>query len=111
MGKYDRIMKKCERFYNSPKVEEVYNLNCSMVDFLIPRLEIFLKESTKIVDWEWHKEHDHIYIEHDIRQVIRKLKYIQQNSYSSDADILRRCKRYSEEVYDKLKELHFWLWY
>lgn len=111
MSKYDRVMKRCERFYNKPKVEEVYNLNCSIIDFLIPRLQLFLDKSSRIVDWDFNKEYDHIYVEHDIRQMIRKLKYIKENSFSWDEDIIRKCNRYAEEVYDKLKELHFYLWY
>lgn len=111
MSKYDRVMKKCERFYNHPKPEEVYNLDCSITEFLIPRLKLFLDKSSKIVDWDFHKEHDHIYMEHDVRQMIRKLEYIKENSFSWDEKTMKKCDKYAHEVCDKLGELYFYLWY
>lgn len=111
MGKYERVMKRCEKFYNHPKKEEVYDLSSTMIEFLIPRLELFLNESTKIIDWEFHKKEQGIYMERDIRSIIKKLKYIEEHLYDGDDKSGKRCDKYIHEVFDKLGDLYFYLWY
>lgn len=111
MSTYDRVMRKCSKFYSRPKKEEVYNLHYTIAEFLIPRLELFLTNSSKIVDWEWHKKESHIYIERDIRNMVKKLKYIQNNCFKLDPTISKRCDRYAHEVFEKLGEIYFYLWY
>lgn len=111
MSKYDRVMKKCYKFYQNPKVEELYNVDCTITDFLIPRLEKFLDKSTEIVNWDWHKQEQGVDIPGTLRIIIRELKYIQEHSFDFDVKISKRCQNYAEDAFKRLGEIYFYLWY
>lgn len=51
--KYERHMKKPRRFYTKPISEECWNLDMSFIEFIIPRLELFKKEASKIIVYDF----------------------------------------------------------
>ena len=53
MGKYERRMKKVNKFYNKPRSEECWNLDWNFINFIVPRLELFKKDASKIIDYDF----------------------------------------------------------
>lgn len=53
MSSYDRRMKKVKKFYNKPIGEECFNLDLAFVDFMVPRLELFKKDASKVIDYDF----------------------------------------------------------
>lgn len=51
--KYDRVMKKVDKHYTNVKSEECWNLDWNFVKFMIPRLELFKKEASKIIVYDF----------------------------------------------------------
>lgn len=51
--KYDRHMKKTDKFYTNPISEECWNLDWNFVKFMIPRLELFKKEASEIIEYDF----------------------------------------------------------
>lgn len=51
--KYDRVMKKVDKTYTNVKSEECWNLDWNFVKFMIPRLELFKKEASKIIEYDF----------------------------------------------------------
>ena len=56
MEKYERVMKKVYKFYDNPHIDETFDLDYSIVRYIIPRLKMFVEESSKIIDWDQHKK-------------------------------------------------------
>lgn len=50
---YDRHMKKPMRMYTNPVSEECYNLDLVFVDFMVPRLKLFKKEASEIIEYDF----------------------------------------------------------
>lgn len=51
--KYDRRMKKQRRFYTKPISEECWNLDMAFIEFIIPRLELFKTDASKIIVYDF----------------------------------------------------------
>lgn len=51
--KYDRHMKKPMRFYTNPISEECWNLDDNFIEFIIPRLKLFRKEASAIIEYDF----------------------------------------------------------
>ena len=51
--KYDRHMKKPMRFYTNPISEECWNLMIILIEFIIPRLKLFRKEASAIIEYDF----------------------------------------------------------
>lgn len=111
MSKYDRIMKKCNHFYDNPKVEETWCLYPSISRYLVPRLKLFLKESSKIVNWDYHKETHNVDIPRKIRKIILMLEYVDKHSDTFDRRIADKCQYYIDESFKLLGEIYFYLWW
>ncbi len=45
--------RRTERFYNEPKAEECYNLNSSFIKFMLPRLKLFKKDASKVINYDF----------------------------------------------------------
>lgn len=110
MSKYDRVMRKVNNFYAHPKKEELYNLNVSIIDYLLPRLKLFIVDSSSIVDWDWHKRNNNIDIIKSLRLIIRDLEYIKEHQYDFDVKIAEKCMRKSKSAFSLLGEIYFYLW-
>ena len=52
-SKYDRRMKKAKKFYTNPYSEECYALDINFVEFMIPRLELFKKDASKWIVYDF----------------------------------------------------------
>ena len=52
-NKYERRIKKPEKFYRNPISEECYALDINFVKFMIPRLELFKKEASEIIEYDF----------------------------------------------------------
>lgn len=52
-NKYERRMKKPEKFYRNPISEECYALDINFVEFMIPRLELFKKDASKWIVYDF----------------------------------------------------------
>lgn len=50
---YERHMKKPMRLYTKPISEECWNLDFSFIDFIVPRLELFKKEASEIIAYDF----------------------------------------------------------
>lgn len=111
MSKYDRVMKKVNKFYLNPKKEELYNLDSSIIDYLIPRLDQFMTDSIEHIDWSFHKEHDNVDVIETIKAIIVDLIYIRDNKYEFDANIAKECLKRSKRVFNKLDKIFFYLWW
>ena len=53
MGKYERRMRKVNKFYNKPRSEECWNLDWNFMNFIVPRLELFKKDASEIIDYDF----------------------------------------------------------
>lgn len=60
MSKYDRVMKKCEKFYRNPKAEETYALDYTLISIIVPRLQLFIDKSSKVIDWDEHTKYSKV---------------------------------------------------
>lgn len=110
MGKYDRAMRKCTKFYNKPMKEELYNLDLSIISFLIPRLEKFIDDSSVIVDWNQHKEEGTDVIK-TIEIILYKLRYIKNHLYDLDRKKAYMCDKYAKEAFSELGNILYYLWW
>jgi hypothetical protein len=52
-NRYERHMKKPNKFYRNPISEECYNLDYSFIQFITPRLQMFRKEASKTIDYDF----------------------------------------------------------
>lgn len=110
MSRYDRVMRKVNNFYAHPKAEELYNLNVSIIDYLLPRLKQFIIDSSLIVDWDWHKENDKVDVIQSLRLIIRDLEYIKEHQFDFDIKTAEKCLRKSKSAFKLLGEIYFYLW-
>lgn len=108
MSKYDRVMKKVNKFYQNPKKEELYNLDSSIIEFLIPRLNQFIIDSSTMIDWSAHKEIDVI---KTVKSIIQDLEYIKDNEGLFDKEKAIECMKRSKRAFKKLGEVFFYLWW
>lgn len=111
MSKSDRNCNKIEKFYQNPKHEECYDLGNSITEFLIPRLQMFIEDSDKYIDWDEHKKREGIDIPGELKEMIRKLQYIHEHSYVFDDEEAKKCAKYAKEVFTQLGKIYFYLWW
>lgn len=110
MSKSKRIFKKINKFYGNPKSEEVWDFHNSFYDFMIPRLELFKKESDKIVDWHWHKENDNVDVLGLIDSILEDFKYVRDNLYCFDDKVAKECIKRNSRAFKNLDKIFFYLW-
>ena len=95
------------RFYNKPIVEETYNLDERIIEFLIPRLKLFVKESEKTIDWE-NSNSDLI---PTVNKIINNLEYI-KNFGIDDNNIeqqILKLRKTTEETFTLLGKILIYL--
>ena len=51
--RYERRMKKPMQMITNPISEECWNLDLTFVEFMIPRLELFKREASKIIKYDF----------------------------------------------------------
>lgn len=51
--KYDRRMKKVKKYNTNVLSEECWNLDTAFVDWIVPRLKVFRKEASRIIDYDF----------------------------------------------------------
>ena len=56
-SKYERHMRKINKFYEKPRSEETYALDLSIIEFILPRLQLFWEKSNRIIDWDFDEDH------------------------------------------------------
>ncbi len=95
MSKYDRVMRKAYKFYNSPKSEETYALDHALVSMIVPRLRLFIEDSTKIVDWEEHTKYAGMDVIKTCREIIEDFDFYLENS---ETDTLEVYKEYQKRL-------------
>lgn len=108
--KSKRIFKKVYKFYENPKPEEVWDFHDSFYKFMIPRLELFKRDSDTIVDWCWHKENDNIDVLAIIDSIIADFKYVQDNLYCFDDKVAKECIKRNSRALKNLNKIFFYLW-
>lgn len=111
MDRYEKVMKKCNHFYDNPKKEETWSLYPSINRFLIPRLKLFLKESSTIVNWDYHKTAHGIDVPRKIKRIIRMLEYVDKHHDAFDIKMSEKCQYYIDESFKLLSEIYFYLWW
>lgn len=98
MDKSDRVMKIINEFYDNPKNEETYCLTDNLVRFILPRLKLFIKTSSKIIDWEADSKIKGIDIIGTLNLIIedfeKYLKYSDETSSNCDYGISQSALRY-----------------
>ena len=75
MDKYDRVMKKVYKFYDNPKSEETYDLDYNLIRMIVPRLKLFIEDSSTIIDWDHHKKYDKIDVIGMCRDIINDFEF------------------------------------
>ena len=75
MNKYDRRMKKVYNFYDNPIIEETYALDYNLVRMIIPKLELFIEKSKKIIDWDEHTRYSNTDVVKTCNEIIKDFKY------------------------------------
>ena len=53
MGKYERRMKKVNKYNRNVVREECWNLDLGFVDYIVPRLEVFKEDASKIIEYDF----------------------------------------------------------
>ena len=109
MSSYDRVMKKVNRFYNKPRKEELYNLDSSIIEFLLPRLKQFIINSSEIIDWEYEKSQG-VDIIGKLESIIVDFEYIVENKYEWDVKTSKECVKRSKRSFKLLGDIFFYLW-
>lgn len=110
MSKYDKIMKKVDKFYQNPRHEELYNLDCSIIEFLLPRLRLFIKDSSSVVDWNAHKE-EGIDVIKSIESIIADFEFILDNKWSYDKDLAKEYIKRVKRSFKNLGIIYPYLWW
>lgn len=105
MDKYDRIMKKAYKFYDNPRVEETYALDYSLVRMIVPRLEMFIERSSKIVDWEAHATYAKLDVIKTCEEIIEHFKFYLDNSDTDDVDVYKEYERRLKIGFDLLGDV------
>lgn len=111
MGKYERVMKQVDKFTQNPKVEETYSLFTSIIEYLIPRLELFIEKSDEIVDWHDHIVNDGVDVIGTIKHIIKDLEYIKDHSFVYTEKEATECIERAKRAFESLGEIYFYLWW
>ncbi len=54
-SKYERRMRRRQRIYSNPYSEECFSLNYSICEFIIPRLYLYKKEASQMIEYDFTK--------------------------------------------------------
>lgn len=107
---YKRVMKKVNKFYKNPKKEELYNLDSSIIEFLLPRLKNFIVDSSSIVCWDAHKE-EGVDVIKILNSIIDDFEYVLEYKWDFDETTAKECLKRAKRSFKSLGEILFYLWW
>lgn len=103
-SKYERHMRRVRRFYNNPAKEETWNLDLHVVEFLIPRLELFIEDSSRIVDWDSDDEHRKV--KDYIPMIVSDFRFYLDNYDSDDIEVWKKSQEKVKEGFSLLSKIY-----
>lgn len=103
-SKYERHMRKADKFYANPFKEETYALDSNIIKFLLPRLKLFIEDSSRIVDWD--SDDDHRKVKDNIPKIIADFQFYLDNYDTNDFDTWLSAQERVEEGLRLLIEIY-----
>lgn len=92
MDRFDRVMKKAYRFYDKPKKEETYALDYNLTRMIVSRLELFVKESVRTINWDAHKDQSGVDVIGTCREIISDFRFYLDNIEECTLDQYKECE-------------------
>lgn len=103
----ERKFRKVRRFYKHPEDVETWILDLLLLEFLVPRLKLFLEDSGKIIDWEAN-EHGRKLLEY-IPIIIEDFQYYIDNYDTNDLDVWYSMQDKVSKGFKLLSEIYIHL--
>lgn len=107
---YKRVMKKVDKFYKNPKKEELYDFNISMLEYLIPRLNKFVVDSSSMIDWDAHKA-EGVDVINTINSIIDDFEYVLEHHWVYDNKEAKEYNKRLKRAFKNLGDIFVYLWW
>lgn len=106
----ERLIRKVRKFYSHPIDVETWDLRSFLLEFLVPRLELFVEESNKIVDWDSDREHKRVM--KTLPKIIEDFKfYLDNDGGGFDPTMVKKCEEAVSEGFILLAGIYGYLWW
>lgn len=106
-SRYNRKLRKVRRFYKHPINIETWTLDLLLLEFLVPRLKLFLEDSSKIICWE-ADEHGRKILKY-IPIIIEDFEFYINNYDTNDLDVWYKMKDKVSDGFKLLSEIYIHL--
>jgi len=78
---------------------------------MLPRLEMFIRESDEIIDWNHHKEVDKVDVIDSCIVIMGLFLDYLDNAFEWDVEVQKRIHKGIELAFKKLGEVYGYLWW